>query len=579
MQEMKETSLKARIVSPGIAIGKTFLVNEPSTVLAEKHEINVETELQRFDKQVNHIASELSELFLRISKEVDIKDAEIIQTHQMILADEGFKEKVINLISQEFIPVEAAVERVMNNFSQRLAASSNEYMRERAMDFIDLATYFKNQSIEKLGIPEEKIDKETILIVAELFPSIVLACKRLATKGILVESAAPTSHAAILARSFGIPVLVGPPNVSKSIGNGTQIIIDAYNGSVTLNPKAQTLNRYKNRLKAIRQTSQDYKKIRKIPARTVDGTKISLGVNIERLDELHLFSPADIEEVGLFRTEFLFMFDQSNFPPFEQQVRWYEKIVKHMNGKPVTFRVLDVGGDKFLPYFSMGKQSNPYLGLRAHRVFQYHPEILETQLRAILRAARFGPVRILYPMINNLEEIEYLNGILARVKTKNAKYEIGIMVETPASVFMIRELIQRVDFVSIGTNDLVQYTLTVDRNNENVMAFYQPFHPLILRMLKQVVDGAHYFDKPVSVCGEIASDPRWTPLLLGLGIRSLSMAPLLIPPIKKEILSLRLDQCLELAEKTLATNYITDVEQYVDEFFTRKGRKKNVKNS
>jgi len=573
---IKETILKAHIISPGIAIGKTFLVTEPSTVVDEKHEINVETELQRFDKQVNHIASELSELFLRITKEVDVKDAEIIQTHQMILADEGFKEKVINLISEEFIPVEAAVERVMNNFSQRLATSSNEYMRERAIDFIDLAKYFKSQSIEKLGIPEEKIDKDTILIVGELFPSIVLACKRLATKGILVESAAPTSHAAILARSFGIPVLVGPPDVSRLISNGTQIIIDAYKGSITLNPKSQTLNRYKERLKAVRQTSQDHKRIKKLPAKTVDGTKISVGVNIERLDELHLFSPADIDELGLFRTEFLFMFDQTNFPSLEQQVRWYEKIVKHMNGKPVTFRVLDVGGDKFLPYFSMGKQSNPYLGLRAHRVFQYHPEILETQLRAILQAAQFGPVRILYPMINNLEEIEYLDGILSRVETKGAEFKVGIMVETPASVFMIRELIQHVDFVSIGTNDLVQYTLTVDRNNENVMPFYQPFHPLILRMLKQVVDAAANNDKPVSLCGEIASDPRWTPLLLGLGFRSLSMAPLLIPPIKKQILSLDIETCRALAEKTLATNYVSDVEQYINEFFSRK-KNKNVK--
>ncbi|NOY78303.1 MAG: phosphoenolpyruvate--protein phosphotransferase [Calditrichaeota bacterium] len=569
---MKDTVLNARIVSPGIAIGKTFLVPEPSSVLTDKQDIDVEMELQRFDKQVKHIASDLSELFLSISKEIDKKDAEIIQTHQMILADEGFKKKVINLISEEFIPVEAAVERVMNNFSRRLAASSNELMRERAIDFIDLARYFKNQSIEKLGIPEEKIDKETILIVGELFPSIILAGKRLATKGVLVESAAPTSHAAILARSFGIPVLVGPPDVSKTIRTGTPIIIDAYDGKIILNPSAQTLDRYKKRLKEIRQITKAYQKIRTLPAKTLDGTRISLGVNIERLDELHLFSPDEIDNVGLFRTEFLFMYDQTNFPSFEQQVRWYEKIVKHMNGKPVTFRVLDVGGDKFLPYFSMGKQNNPYLGLRGHRVFQYHPEILETQLLAILRAAAHGPVRILYPMINNLEEVDYLNGILNRIKTENSNFQFGIMVETPASVFMIRELIPHVDFVSIGTNDLVQYTLTVDRNNENVMPFYQPFHPLILRMLKQVVDAAGDFGKPVSVCGEIASDPRWTPLLLGLGIRSLSMAPLLIPPIKKQILSLEMGPCRKLAERSLATNYEADVQRFLNDFFTKTGK-------
>ncbi len=570
---MNETILKARIISPGIAIGRTFLVTEPSSVSSERKNIDVETELQRFDNQVDHIASELSELFLHISKEIDVKDAEIFQTHQMLLADEGFKKKVIDLISEEFLPAETAVERVLHNFARHLTNSPNEFMRERANDFIDLAKYFKNQSLEQSGTPQTEIDKDTILIFGELFPSLVLMCKRLETKGILVESAAPTSHAAILARSFGIPVLVGPPDLLNAINDGTHIIIDAYESRITVNPNHQTLERYNSRLKTLQQISKDYVKIKKLPARTVDGTRISLGVNIERLDELRLFSPADIDNVGLFRTEFLFMFDQTNFPSFEQQAMWYEKVVKFMDGKPVTFRVLDVGGDKFLPYFSMGKQNNPYLGLRGHRVFRYHPEILETQLQAILQAAKFGPVKILYPMINNLEEIDYLNGILKRIKSKDANYEVGIMIETPASVFMINDLINYVDFVSIGTNDLVQYTLTVDRNNENVMSFYQPFQPVLLRMLKQIVQSADSMGKPVSICGEIASDPRWTPLLLGLGIRSLSMAPLLIPPIKKQILSLQMEKCRELAEKALATTYEIDVQRFIDRFFEKKVHK------
>ena len=566
---MNESVLKARIISPGIAIGKAFLVREPPSVSSERKKIDVNTELQRFDKQVQHIASELSELFLQISEEIDVKDAEIFQTHQMLLADEGFKKKVIELISKEFVPVETAVERVLHNFASHLTNSANEFMRERANDFIDLAKYFKNHSVEQTGVVSTEIDNDAVLIFGELFPSLVLMCRRFNTKGILVESAAPTSHAAILARSFGIPVLVGPPNILDSIKNGTPIIIDAYKSRVTLYPNSNTLVRYHNRIKSLQQISKGYQKIKRRPAKTIDGTRVTLGVNVERLDELKLFSPTEIDEVGLFRTEFLFMFDQTNFPSFEQQAKWYEEVVKFMDGKPVTFRVLDIGGDKFLPYFSMGKQKNPYLGLRGHRVFRYHPEILKTQLRAILHAAKFGPVRILYPMINNLEEIDYLNEILNKVKTKDTKCETGIMVETPAAVFLIRELINHVDFVSIGTNDLVQYTLTVDRNNENVMSFYQPFHPVLLRMLKQVVQTANSFDKPVSICGEIASDPRWTPLLLGLGIRSLSMAPLLVPPIKKQILSLQLEQCRELAEKALTSNYEIDVQHVIDEFLEK----------
>ena len=351
------------------------------------------------------------------------------------------------------------------------------------------------------------------------------------------------------------------------MNNGTLIILDGLKGQIRINPRKQTLEKYKKQLAVMEQISRSYDKIRKLPAKTLDGTMIDLNVNIERLDELHLFSPGEVQGIGLFRTEFLFMFDQSNFPSFEEQVQWYEKVVRFMNGKPVTFRVLDVGGDKFLPYFSMGKQSNPYLGLRAHRLFQYHPEILATQLKAILQASRLGPVKILYPMINCLEEIEYLNEILKSVDAPEFEYEIGIMVETPAAVFLINDLMPHVDFVSIGTNDLVQYALTVDRNNENVMNFYKPMHPLILRMLKQIITAARSFGKPVAICGEIASDPHWTPLLLGLGIRSLSMAPLLVPPIKNQILSLDIKECEALALKALKTDYEAEVVQYIDEFF------------
>jgi phosphoenolpyruvate-protein kinase (PTS system EI component) len=240
-----------------------------------------------------------------------------------------------------------------------------------------------------------------------------------------------------------------------------------------------------------------------------------------------------------------------------------------MKGKPVTFRVLDVGGDKFLPYFSMGKQDNPYLGLRAHRVFRYHPEVLETQLRAILEAARLGPVRILYPMINTLEEVDFLNKILFSVLA-DKNVEVGMMVETPASVFMIHELLEKVDFVSLGTNDLVQYALTVDRNNENVMAFYHPFHPVILRMLARVAEEASRAGKPVSICGEIASDPRWTPLLLGMGIRSLSMSPILLVPVKWQIRALDFGECRELARKAVSARYEEEVQHLLDAFLAER---------
>lgn len=564
---MEENTSRARVLSPGLAIGNAFIVDEPEPAVVEQRRINVEAELQKFGAQVDHIAGELSGLFRQISKEIDVRDAQIIQAQQMILSDEGFKKKVIGLISAEFVSAETAVERVMHEFARRMEASADEYMQERASDFIDLVRYFKRRSIEKFGIPEMPVGRETILIAGELLPSIVLACKRSGAAGVLAESGAPTSHAAILARSFGIPVLVSSSPMAEKISNGDKIILDAYESIAILHPEPLTLGRYQKQPRYDPPSTTGHKQRPNLPAATGDGTNIVLGVNIGRFSELRLFSPDQIDEIGLFRTELLFMFDQENFPTYEQQARWYDEIVQHMNGKPVTFRALDVGGDKFLPYFSMGTQSNPYLGLRAHRVFRYHPEILETQLRAIMRAARSGPVRILYPMINNLEEIDYLNAILSRIEKADAKIEVGIMVETPASVLMIEPLLEQVDFVSIGTNDLVQYTLTVDRNNENVMSYYQPLHPVILRMIDKVVTAAGRCGKPVSLCGEIASDPRWTPLLLGLGIRSLSMAPLMLPPVKARILSLQMQQCRRLAEKALRANYVEEVNRLLDDFF------------
>ena len=562
-----EYRIRARILSPGLALGKAFVVNKSFAAAEKRRETDVETELKRFEDQVRHIARELSDLFQRISRDIRSKDAEILQAQQMILEDDGFKEKVVRLISEEFLPVEEAVEQVMENFSQRLAASPSEYMRERAKDFLDIASYFKSQSIERRGIFHGKIGKESILIVDELFLSAVLACKQFGAIGIVSKNGTPTSHAAILARAFGLPVLVAPSAELEKLPQDSPLLLDGYSGQIVLHPGPETKRRFWAQLQDNRKRAQMEEQMARGPAQTEDGVRISVGINIERLDELDLFSPRHVDEIGLFRTEFLFMFDQKNFPDFEQQAAWYRTVVEHMEGKPVTFRILDVGGDKFLPYFSMGKQNNPYLGLRAHRVFRYHPEILETQLRAILEAAKAGPVRILYPMIHNLEEIDYLNEILHRLPSGD-RLQVGIMVETPASVFMIRELLQQVDFISIGTNDLVQYALTVDRNNENVMAFYHPFHPLILRMLHRVVVEAERAGKPVSICGEIASDPRWTPLLLGLGLRSLSMTSAAVARIRRQISLLNTSNCQILARKALQANYERDVQRVIDEFFS-----------
>ncbi|NOZ60727.1 MAG: phosphoenolpyruvate--protein phosphotransferase [Calditrichaeota bacterium] len=566
MEENHETNFPARIISPGIAIGNALLVIEPFPESNRTQKLNVAAEIKRFQRQVDHIAAELSELFQKISNEIDSKDAAIIETQVMILTDVEFRKKVLNLIAEEFLSVDAAVERVMQHAYEKLAASQNDYMRARADDFLDLSRYFKRQSWEWHGALLNNINNDTVLIVSEFYPSMILACnKRDSIKGIVAEKGVPISHAAILARSFGLPVVVGYTN--NKINIGAPVIIDGLKGAIVVNPTSRTIDSYQNRSNAIQIDKAEIKKITNVPAITSDGTRIVLGANIERLDELPLIHPKEIDEIGLLRSEFLFMYDQDDFPAFRKQVQWYRKAVSYLKDKPVVIRILDIGGDKFLPYLTIARQGNPYLGLRAHRVFRFHPEILETQLSAILQASEFGRVKILYPMINTLEELDFLNNILSKLKKENDRpLEIGMMVETPASVFMIRELLPKVDFVSIGTNDLVQYALTVDRNNEDVMDYYQPMNPVIVRMIHEVVSAAAESGKPVTLCGEIAADPIWTPLLIGMGIRSLSMTPAAILPVKKRLISLDLKACTKLADAVLVASYEKDIRQLLENF-------------
>ncbi len=568
MNTNNETKFTARIISPGIAIGKALVSNEPFQLnpQPQDQDVDVEAEIERFQHQVDHIATELSDLFQQISKQINSNDAAIIETQFLILTDGEFRKKVINLITDEFLSVETAVYRVMQHVYNKLATSSNGYLQARADDFLDLSQYFKERSWERHGAVLTNIDDDTVLIVLEFYPSMILTCnKQDSIKGIAAEKGVSSSHAAILARSFGLPVVGGL--INNEINEGDQVIIDGLEGAVIVNPMPKTIALYQDRYKGIQINNKEIKRIKGLLATTADGTRIFLGANIERLDELPLIQLDDTDEIGLLRSEFLFMYDQDEFPPLQKQVEWYREVVASMKNKPVVIRILDIGGDKFLPYLTIARQANPYLGLRAHRVFRFHPEILETQLSAILQASEYGQVKILYPMINTLEELDFLNNILSKVKRKDKRHiEIGIMVETPASVFMIRELVKRVDFISIGTNDLVQYALTVDRNNEDVMDYYQPMNPVIVRMIHDVVLAAMQAGKPVTLCGEIAADPRWTPLLIGMGIRSLSMTPAAMLPVKKRLVSLDLETCTKLADAVLAAKYENDIRQLLENF-------------
>lgn len=567
MEIAEEKHLSGKTLSPGIAIGKVFIVEESIKTSSESPILDVEQEIDRFRQLVNHIADDLSNVYESISQEIDPSEAGIIETQRMFVLDDGFQKKVLKLIAAEFLSAEMAAEKVLKNVAMQLTNAKSDYLKQRADDFFDLAKYFQNKASGKTGLSFHEFNEDTIIKTSELLPSTVLSCRKTRVKGIITDQGAPTSHAAILAKSLGIPVLIGFSDLIVFIRNDQTVILDGYEGDIILEPNSEILSLYKNKLKKLQISFIQTKNIFGKPAVTADGTPVSIFVNIERPDELDTIALHDIDGIGLFRTEFLFMYEQSDFPTLEQQFKWYRETINFMKGKPVTIRILDVGGDKFLPYFAMGNQANPYLGLRGNRVFRYHPELLETQMQAILKAAQGGKVRILYPMVNTLEDIELFKNVLSNINQKyDAEIKVGIMIETPASVFLIRDLIKEVDFVSIGTNDLVQYTLTVDRNNENVMQYYKPTMPIIIKMIEKVVRTAREFDKSYSVCGEVASDPLWVPLLLGLGFRELSIAPNTIYSIKQKIQLLDLRECMELTSRVLAARYESEVSNLLKEF-------------
>ncbi|MHA2284195.1 MAG: phosphoenolpyruvate--protein phosphotransferase [Promethearchaeota archaeon] len=567
MELDKEKYLSVKILSPGIAVGKVYLIHENIKTITQSKVDDAEKEINRFRRLVNRIADDLLKMYESISTEIDPSEAKIVETQRMFVLDEGFQKNVLNLIAAEFLSAENAAQKVLNDIAGKLTNAKSNYFKQRADDLFDLAKYFQSKAFEDTRQPFDKFKEDIIIFISELFPSTVLSCRNTRVKGIVVEQGAPASHAAILAKSFGIPALARFADLTDNIHKNQVVILDGFEGKIIAEPDAETISTYEQKLRDLQVISNRKKSIESQPAVTADGTPIGIFVNIERLEELDILPLNNIERIGLFRTESLFMYEQPDFPPMSQQIEWYRKTINFMSGKPVTIRILDIGGDKFLPYFAMGRQDNPYLGLRGNRVFQYHPELLETQLQAILKAANGGKVRILYPMVNTLEDIEFFKNVFSKFKEEyDLDLEIGIMIETPASVFLIRELIREVDFVSIGTNDLVQYTLTVDRNNENVIQHYKPTMLVIIKMMEKVIQTANEFNKAVSVCGEIASDPIWIPLLIGLGIQELSIAPNTLYSIKNKILSLNLNECNKLASQVLEKRYEREVENLLKSF-------------
>ncbi|MDR1305945.1 MAG: phosphoenolpyruvate--protein phosphotransferase [Treponema sp.] len=554
---------------PGIVIGKAFLY------LDDDREIphyaigpdQVRGELERFVAAAREAAEDLRALEKNGGGEKGEQGA-IFRAHLMMVEDPDFHYQIKARLESKYENIEWIVFEVTRELSQKLMQSSSEYLRERASDVADVSRRLVRglQGINPFSLIE--LEEDVILAARSLLPSDVLTMNKARVKALVMDSGSRTSHTAILLRSFGIPSVLGLSNAVREISGGGVIIVDGGAGQVVLDPGAEVLKDYEERL-ARSSSVRKAAVLKDRSAETTDGRRVILKANIGIPEEAEELARYGAEGIGLYRSEFLFL--QTGQGTEEQQLEAYSRVVRAMKGKPVTIRTIDLGGDKTLPVMQPADEENPLLGWRAIRFSLSLPDLFKTQLRAILRSSVEGPVKIMFPMISGIEELESALSLLEEAKAecrkKNQPFaedmEAGTMIEIPSAVMTADILAERSAFFSIGTNDLIQYTLAVDRGNEKVSYLAQPAHPAVLRFIKLAIDAAHARGISAAMCGELAGDPAAAPLLTGLELDEFSMTAASIPQVKRIIRGMDFESCRSLAEEALAATTCKQVQALV----------------
>ena len=548
-------------ISPGIGWGKACIWGKAPITKRRKIRVGqVANQLARLSKAVEISKRQLTEIRNKVAQNIGNNEAKIFETYSLFLDDPVFLAQIEKKIVEKRINVENALADVIKESIEIYSAVEDLYLKERIQDIRDVG----RRILDNLAGYNQQciLDGETEIIVVanELTPSQLIDFDEHNIKGFITERGGETSHSAILARSLGIPMISGIVNVLNKFEAGTPILVNGFNGKIIRNPKTEEVEIIQQQFPRLIISDDELKELFKQPTATKDGYKIHLLANIRTKSDVSYAKHFKAEGIGLYRTEISFL-NRRTFPSEDQQFELYRTVVESTNPYAVTLRTLDLGGDKFSPYYPYHKsrEMNPYLGLRAIRISLEEPEIFRNQLRAILRASAFGKVKLMLPMISGVEEIRQTKKILIKVmyelKQEKIKFdeelEIGAMIEIPSAVIAINHILKEVDFVSVGTNDLIQYTLAVDRSNELVSNYYEPLHPAIINSLKQIIDAANRAKKEASICGEMAADVRYTKILIGLGYRNLSMSSFFIPQVKKAVLSFDLDSARELAYKAL----------------------------
>lgn len=554
---MKNKLLRGIAASPGIVIAKAVPYKEEEFLITVREPETTDIEIRKFNRALKQTTKEIQQIKEDFLKKTDYYHAKIFDMQLLVLEDKTIIENTVNLIKKGK-PAEQAVKEVVDKILMAFRKVEDEYLKARISDFKDVAARVLRNLTQKL--PTNALFPKTkhVIIAQDLTPSDTATFSKGLVLGFATDSGGNTSHTAIMARALEIPAVVGLNKITKFIKTGDEVIIDGNRGVVIIDPDEATRRVYEDKIKRFQEYTKELEKLSELPAETLDGHSIELSYNIELPEEIESGIAHGAKGVGLMRTEFLYL-KAPELPTEEEQYEIYKKLAQKVAPYSIIIRTLDLGGDKIFPSLDM-KDANPFLGWRAIRCSLANKEMFKTQLRAILRAGKAGNVKMMFPMINSIEELKQAKSCVEKAKKElqreglpyDADIEIGVMIEIPSAALMARSIAEEVDFLSIGSNDLVQYTLACDRTNPRVACLYNPFHPAVINLIRRTIEAGHAARVWVGLCGELGANPIAVPILIGLGIDELSVAPISILEVKKIIRSLSLDEAKTIAREISA---------------------------